>query len=80
MNTHDGSRLNLFVVHVPTRLNPIINRLNKTKVVRDVDHEAERAERIKRDAAARKALAQAKVSIYLFSNSHDVASSHSELA
>ncbi|KAL4402342.1 hypothetical protein ACI68E_000104 [Malassezia pachydermatis] len=31
--------------HVKERKNEIVNRLNKTKVVRDVDHEAERQER-----------------------------------
>ncbi|KAI0793072.1 cytoplasmic protein [Irpex lacteus] len=44
-------------VHVPQRENPIVNRLNKTKVVREVDHEQERVDRIKKEAAIRRAAA-----------------------
>ena len=48
-------------VHVPKRENPIVNRLNKTKVEREVDHEQERIERIKKENAAKRAAAAAKV-------------------
>ncbi|KAF9517291.1 hypothetical protein BS47DRAFT_1483482 [Hydnum rufescens UP504] len=41
-------------IHISARDNSIINRLNKTKVIREVDHEAVRAARIKDEAAARK--------------------------
>lgn len=50
-------------VHVPKRENPIINRLNKTKVERQVDHEQERQDRIRRENAAKRAAAAAKVCI-----------------
>ncbi|QRV92141.1 coiled-coil domain-containing protein [Ceratobasidium sp. AG-Ba] len=45
------------LVHVSERVNAIVNRLNKTKVVRDVDHEQERVDRIKAESAKRKAAA-----------------------
>ena len=48
-------------MHVPKRENPIVNRLNKTKVERQVDHEQERIERVKKENAARRAAAQQKV-------------------
>lgn len=51
------------LVHVPKRENPIINRLNKTKVERQVDHEQERQDRIRRENAAKRAAAAAKVCI-----------------
>ncbi|KAL1666186.1 hypothetical protein GGF50DRAFT_99588 [Schizophyllum commune] len=47
-------------VHVAKRENPIVNRLNKTKVEREVDHEAEKVERLKKESAARRAAAAAK--------------------
>ncbi|KAL4242582.1 CCDC25 family protein [Abortiporus biennis] len=47
-------------VHVPKRENPIVNRLNKTKQERQVDHEAERIERVKQEGAVRRAAAAAK--------------------
>ncbi|KAI0642922.1 cytoplasmic protein [Trametes meyenii] len=47
-------------VHVPKRENPIVNRLNKTKVEREVDHEQERVERIKQENAVKRAAAAAK--------------------
>ncbi|KAF9810312.1 hypothetical protein IEO21_07000 [Rhodonia placenta] len=43
------------VLHVPKRENPIVNRLNKTKVERQVDHEQERIDRIKVESAVRRA-------------------------
>jgi hypothetical protein len=48
-------------VHVPNRENVIVNRLNKTKDERVVDHEAERIERVKRENAVKRAAAAAKV-------------------
>jgi hypothetical protein len=47
--------------HVPKRENVIVNRLNKTKDERVVDHEAERIERVKGENAAKCAAAAAKV-------------------
>ncbi|KZT59373.1 cytoplasmic protein [Calocera cornea HHB12733] len=41
-------------VHVPARENAIVNRLNKTKVEREVDHEAERQARLKAEGQVRK--------------------------
>jgi len=42
-------------VHVEKRENAIVNRLNKTKVVKEVDHEQEKTDRIKKESAIRKA-------------------------
>ena len=50
------------VVHVPKRENAIVNRLNKTKVERVVDHETEKIERVKREDAVKRAAAAAKAS------------------
>ncbi|CAE6449999.1 unnamed protein product, partial [Rhizoctonia solani] len=47
-------------VHVAERVNAIVNRLNKTKIVREVDHEQERIDRIKAESAKRKAAALEK--------------------
>ncbi|KAJ7505871.1 cytoplasmic protein [Mycena galericulata] len=47
-------------VYVPKRENPIVNRLNKTKNERVVDHEQERLDRLKREASARRAIASEK--------------------
>ncbi|KAG1784947.1 cytoplasmic protein [Suillus plorans] len=44
-------------VHIPKRENVIVNRLNKTKVERDVDHEQERVERIKKENAEKRVIA-----------------------
>ncbi|KNZ73313.1 Coiled-coil domain-containing protein 25, partial [Termitomyces sp. J132] len=44
-------------VHVAKRENPIVNRLNKTKVERVVDHEQERIERLKVEHALRRQVA-----------------------
>lgn len=52
-----------FLVHVPKRENPIVNRLNKTKVEREVNHEQERVDRMKKESAFRRAEAAAKASI-----------------
>jgi len=47
-------------VHVAKRENPIINRLNKTKVEKVVDHEQEKIDRIKAESAIRRAAAAEK--------------------
>lgn len=47
-------------VHVPQRENAIVNRLNKTKDERQVDHEQERIDRIKKENAIRRAAAAEK--------------------
>jgi len=47
-------------VHILKRENVIVNRLNKTKVERAVDHEAERIERVKHENAVKRAAAAAK--------------------
>ncbi|KZT12187.1 cytoplasmic protein [Laetiporus sulphureus 93-53] len=47
-------------IHVPKRENPIVNRLSKTKVERQVDHEQERIDRIKEENAIQRAAAAAK--------------------
>lgn len=51
---------------VPKRENAIVNRLVKTKASKVVDHEAERAQRITKEAQARRAAALAKVSVIAF--------------
>ncbi|KAF5328572.1 hypothetical protein D9758_017727 [Tetrapyrgos nigripes] len=47
-------------VHVVKRENPIVNRLNKTKVEKEVDHEQERVDRLKKESAIRRAAAAEK--------------------
>ncbi|KAF8964266.1 cytoplasmic protein [Flammula alnicola] len=47
-------------VYVIKRENPIVNRLNKTKDERVVDHEQERVDRIKREGAIKRAAAAEK--------------------
>jgi len=47
-------------VHVETRQNPIVNRLNKTKIEKTVDHEQERIDRIKAENSVKRAAAAAK--------------------
>ncbi|PPQ63593.1 hypothetical protein CVT24_004453 [Panaeolus cyanescens] len=47
-------------VHVAERENPIVNRLNKTKVEKVVDHEQERIDRIKKENAIKRAAAAEK--------------------
>jgi hypothetical protein len=42
-------------VYIQTRVNAIVNRLNKTKVVREVDHEAEKIARQKEGSRKKKA-------------------------
>ncbi|KAH7884997.1 cytoplasmic protein [Phlebopus sp. FC_14] len=47
-------------IHVAKRENPIVNRLNKTKVEKQVDHEQEKIERIKKENAEKRAIAAQK--------------------
>ncbi|KIM43066.1 hypothetical protein M413DRAFT_443875 [Hebeloma cylindrosporum] len=47
-------------VYVEKRENPIVNRLNKTKEERQVDHEQERIDRIKKENAVKRAAAAEK--------------------
>ncbi|KZT28710.1 cytoplasmic protein [Neolentinus lepideus HHB14362 ss-1] len=56
------------VIHVAKRENPIVNRLNKTKAEKQVDHEQERVDRIKKENAVRRAAAAAKVDNWLFAH------------
>lgn len=49
-------------VYIPTRENAIVNRLLKTKVVKEVDHEAERIERLRDEGRGKKAKANELVS------------------
>jgi len=42
-------------IHVPMRDNAIVNRLNKTRTVREVDHEQERQERQREEGKRKKA-------------------------
>lgn len=44
-------------IHVPARENAIVNRLNKTKLEKEVDHEAERQARLKAEGRVKKAAA-----------------------
>lgn len=48
-------------MHVATRENAIVNRLNKTKVERQVDHEQEQVDRLKKENAIKRAAAAEKV-------------------
>ncbi|KAF5342970.1 hypothetical protein D9758_013671 [Tetrapyrgos nigripes] len=47
-------------VHIAKRENPIVNRLNKTKVETEVNHEQERVDRLKKEAAIRRSAAAEK--------------------
>jgi hypothetical protein len=44
----------LIPVHVQTRDNAIVNRLNKTKVEKEVDHESDRQERLRLEGRKKK--------------------------
>ena len=48
-------------MHIAKRENHIVNRLNKTKVVREVDHEQERVDRLKEENAEKRVAAAKKV-------------------
>ncbi|KAF8551137.1 cytoplasmic protein [Imleria badia] len=45
------------VFHVPKRENSIVNRLNKTKVEKVVDHEQEKIDRVKKENAEKRTIA-----------------------
>lgn len=49
--------------HVSTRDNAIVNRLNKTKIEKEIDHEAERQERLRFEGRKKKAEAIERVSL-----------------
>lgn len=53
--------------HVIERVNSVVNRLVKTKVVREVDHENEKVERIKEEGRVRRLAANVRVSYLSFS-------------
>ena len=55
----------LTAVHVPTRDNAIVNRLNKTKVEKEVDHEADRQARLKEEGRRKKAEAIERASAFI---------------
>lgn len=44
----------LMAVHVQTRDNAIVNRLNKTKIEKEVDHESDRQERLRLEGRKKK--------------------------
>jgi hypothetical protein len=52
-------------VYIQKRENPIVNRLSKTKVEREVDHEQERQERIKRENEVKRVAAAAQVLFFV---------------
>lgn len=56
-----GAHIYVITVYVEKRENPIVNRLNKTKEERQVDHEQERVDRIKKENAVKRAAAAEKV-------------------
>jgi hypothetical protein len=51
----------LITVHVQTRDNAIVNRLNKTKVEKEVDHESDRQERLRLEGRKKKVEALERV-------------------
>ncbi len=51
-----------YPAHVTTRDNAIVNRLNKTKLEKEVDHEAERQERLREEGRRKTAEAADRVS------------------
>jgi hypothetical protein len=51
----------LMTVHVQTRDNAIVNRLNKTKVEKEVDHESDRQERLRLEGRKKKVEALERV-------------------
>lgn len=71
------------LVHIANRENSIVNRLNKTKIERQVDHEQERIDRIKKENQAKRAEAAQKVSLIRRSRSclmHSQKKEEAELA
>lgn len=62
-------------VYIAARENVIVNRLNKTKVERAVDHEAERIERVKKENAVKRAAANVQVIL----RPHSVLINHTDI-
>jgi len=54
VSTFNEARHILIAVHVQTRDNAIVNRLNKTKVEKEVDHESDRQERLRLEGRKKK--------------------------
>lgn len=52
-------------IHIATRLNPIINRLNRTKATVVIDHEVAKIEREKVEAKARREVANTRANLEL---------------
>jgi len=52
-------------VHVQTRDNAIVNRLNKTKIEKEVDHESDRQERLRLEGRKKKAEVLERVCLFL---------------
>jgi hypothetical protein len=55
-----------WIVYVEKRENPIVNRLNKTKVEKAVDHEQEKQDRLKAESTQRRAEAIKQVSLRVY--------------
>jgi len=56
-----AGKLTWLIVYVTTRDNAIVNRLNKTKIEKEVDHEGERQERLREEGRRKKAEAAERV-------------------
>ncbi|EKM79181.1 hypothetical protein AGABI1DRAFT_39724 [Agaricus bisporus var. burnettii JB137-S8] len=52
---HSDKKVRNLAVHVEKRENVIVNRLNKTKVEKEVNHEQERVDRLKKENAIKRA-------------------------
>jgi hypothetical protein len=61
MRSHTSRREPIRPVHVAARDNVIVNRLNKTKVEKEVDHEQERQDRLREEGRRKKAEAAEQV-------------------
>lgn len=66
-NRHIRRRGPSLAVHVEKRENVIVNRLNKTKIEKEVNHEQERVDRLKKENAIKRAAAAEQVSSSTFS-------------
>ena len=58
--------VDIAAVYVIKRENAIVNRLNKTKEERVVDHEQERIDRVKKENAAKRSAAAEKVRYLIY--------------
>ena len=62
IRTHSQATLvHWLSVHIITRDNTVVNRLNKTKLEKDVDHESERQERLREEGRRKKVEAVERV-------------------